>query len=137
MCAPLLQRVPFRVWKLSGLQQLLQPAQVLSDGLRGFTAEDLGYQSAGAAAGRRVLKVHRDLCTPAVANRIEIDRSGADHIGVAKRSPRDQFVRDVIDDFRFPLDPSTGRALCDPLRSAVATVADIVEIVHELREVLE
>src|SRR6187402_1752964 len=76
----------------------------------------------GAASAGRVLESHR-ACGVDIASR--------------QRFPRDQFIVDFVDDFRGPFDIGTGWAVGDPVRPSIVADFDILEMLHEQRQVFE
>ena len=58
-------------------------------------------------------------------------------LGARQRSPGDDLVFDLADDLGVPLDRLAGRAFRHPVRTSVASVGDVFEVGHELRQVFE
>src|SRR6185312_1023388 len=101
-------------------------------------AEQLGQQSAHCARRRIILEFYSDFRTPAAARIAEGYGPGIRDFRSIKRTPSDQLVLHIVDNFRIPLHAAFTRPSHNPVRSGSAIQnADRFDVLHEFRQVLE
>src|SRR5215203_2260753 len=90
----------------TGFEQLLEPAQVLADGLPRVFTEEPGHQSADPAARRVVLEVDPHACP--MLGLVEVHRSRRGDGRTLERLPGNQLVIDLVDDPGVPFHARPG-----------------------------
>ena len=137
LAGPLAPRGAVGADHLAGLQHLLEPAQVVVELLVRFLAEVLGDRLADRAARNVVRQDDVHLGAHTVRGGHEPDRTGVRHVGVPGRPPRDLLAGRLVDDLRVPLDVLAERGAGRPVARTVTGGADLLQMRHERREVLQ
>src|SRR3984957_13442712 len=122
---------------LTGLDDLLEPAQVVVELLVRVLTEVAGHGLAELAARDPVAQRHVDLGAPSARSGPEPHLTVVGHVGVADRPPGDPLTGDVFGDLGVPLDAAAEGCARAPVRGAVAGRAYLVQVGHELRQALQ
>src|SRR5918998_5892363 len=126
-----------RAHDLSRLNHLFEPAEVVVEVLAWIFPEVAGYRLGRGPAGHVVpdLDVHLGPLIPGGAG--EIDASGIVDVGPLGRPPGDALARDFLDNLRIPIDRLSEGGRRAPVALGSSQVANLFEMSHEAREVLE
>src|ERR1700684_1229748 len=116
-------RRPFRPDDLAGLDDLLEPAQVIVELLMRVLTEVPGHRLAELAARHPVAQRHMDFGAPAAGSGPEPHLAVVGHVGLAYGPPGDVPTGDVIDDLRVPIAAAAEWCAGPPVRGAVAGAA--------------
>src|SRR5919109_4761465 len=130
-------RRPFRAHPLAGLDDLLEPAQVVVELLVRVLAEIPRHLLAEPAARHPVAQLHADLGAPAAGRGHEAHLALVADVRAVQGPPRDPLAGHVTGDARVPLDGPAERGAGPPVAGGLAGRTDLVQVGHEGGQALQ
>jgi len=130
-------RLAFGGGGLAGFHHLLEAAQVLLDLVGRIFAHQPGQGRSHDASRRIVLQLNLNFGSAAAGRRLEMHGPRRIHTGAFQRSPSNELVRLLVDNFRVPFHDLAPRTVRDPVGALVIEHRHAMQVAHEARKILQ